>query len=60
MEGVTGMSYDPSVESLRGLFALPVHKVNLIDKGEKKARWLEDRVESGSLGLAEALWQMFE
>ena len=35
--GVTGMSCDPLVESLKGLFALPVHKVTLMNRGEKKA-----------------------
>ena len=58
--GVTGMSCNPPVESLRGLFALPVPGATLIDRGENKVRWLEGRVESGSLGLDEALWQMFE
>ena len=57
VEGVTGMSCDPPVERL---FALPVPVATLMDRGEKKARWLEGRVASGSLGLDEALWQMYE
>ena len=31
-----------------------------MDRGEKKGRWLEGQVASGSLGVDEALWQMFE
>ena len=57
VEGVTGMSCDPPVERL---FAPPVPEVTLMDRGEKKVGWLESRVESGALGLDEALWQMFE
>ena len=60
VEGVTGMSCDPPVASFEGLFAVPVPGVALVDRGEKKARWLESRVEVGSLDLDEALWQMFE
>ena len=60
VEGVTRMSCDPLAGSLKGLFALPVPRVTLMHRWEKKARWLEGRVESRSLGLDEALWQMFE
>ena len=57
--GVTGMSCDPLVEGLRGLFALPVPVATLMERGEKKGRWLGARVESGSLVVDEALWQMY-
>ena len=57
VEGVTEMSCDPPLERL---FAVPVPAATLMDRGEKKGRWLEGRVASGSLGLDEALWQMFE
>ena len=55
VEGVTGMSCDPPVEKLAGLFALPVPVVTLLDWGEKKAGWLVHRVELGSFGLDDAL-----
>ena len=56
VEGVTGMLCDPPVEVARGLFALPVPADTLLGRGEKKGKWLEGRIESGSLGLDEALW----
>ena len=60
VEGVTGMSSDPLVADGAGLFALPVPAVTLLDRVEKKLGWLVGRVESGSIGLDEALWLMFE
>ena len=35
--GVTGMSCDPPVVSVRGLVVLPVPEVTLMDRGERKA-----------------------
>ena len=58
VEGVTGMSCDPPVGKSERVFALPILEDTLLDRGERKARWL-GRMESGSLGLDEALWLMF-
>ena len=60
VEGVTGISCDPPVADGTRLFVLPVSEVTLTDRGEKKAGWLVSQVESGSIGLDEALWLMFE
>ena len=60
VEGVTGITCDPPVERVVGLFTLPVPGVTLLERGEKKGRWLECYVESGSLCLGEALWQTYE
>ena len=57
---VTGMSCDPLVGYLAGLFALPIPVVTLLDRGKKKARWLGSRVESGFLELDSALWYIYE
>ena len=57
---VTGMSCDPPVESFGGLFALPVPRATLLERGEEKGKWLGDRVELGSLSVDAALWQMYK
>ena len=45
---------------MRGWFALPAPVATLLERGEEKGRWLGDRVESGSLSVDEALWQIYK
>ena len=60
VEGVTGMSCDPPMLALADLFALPSPMDSLLDRGEKKAKWLGGRVESELLDLDSALLRMFK
>ena len=55
VEGVTRMSHDAPVMSLVGLFAIPGPVATLLDRGERKGRWLESRMESGVVDLDTAL-----